>query len=258
VIAGVLVAGGAAVLLFGLTPFGASCALPERTPWLVWLGMPIAAAGVAVRVMKPRDLHARWLVVGGAVLVIIGMLLPHTDARPSLPGEYVLYMRDTSLLDKSLLGASVDGFDQDVMVRFLSMWHLLGIGLVVGAAALTIHAHCPGTRSAIARSASCWCSTSRSPWRSTPEHRAGAVRVEGRLRRLGRLTNALFAGRRDPPGGAAGGGVDRAGLAGPPAWCRCCRCGPSRPDQGRGDRPAPWCTGPTARSALPRPYGGRD
>jgi hypothetical protein len=47
-------------------------------------------------------------------------------------------MRDANLLDKSLLGASLDGFEHDVMVRFLSMWHLLGIALVVAAAGLTI------------------------------------------------------------------------------------------------------------------------
>jgi len=137
-VAGALVVGGAAVLLFGVTPLGASCAIPERTPWLVWLGLPLAAAGIAVRVMRPRDVHVRWVVVGGAVLVVVGMLLPHTDARPSLPGEYVLYMRDERLLDASLLGASMEGFDHDVMVRFLSMWHLLGVGLVVAAAGLAI------------------------------------------------------------------------------------------------------------------------
>lgn len=137
-LAGALVAGGAAVLLFGVTPLGAGCALPERTPWLVWLGLPLAGAGVVVRVMKPRDAHARWVVVGGAVLVVLGMLLPHTDARPSLPGEYVLYMKDDRLLDASLLGASLEGFDHDVMLRFLSMWHLLGVGLVVAAAGLCL------------------------------------------------------------------------------------------------------------------------
>ncbi len=137
-IAGALVAGGAAVLLFGVTPLGSSCALPERTPWLLWLGFPLAAAGVVVRAMRPRDSYVRWVVVGGAVLVLVGMALPHTDARPSLPGEYMLYMHDANLLDKSLAGASLDGFEHDVMVRFLSMWHLLGVALIVTAAALTI------------------------------------------------------------------------------------------------------------------------
>lgn len=138
VLAGVLAAAGFTVLLFGLVPFGASAALPEVTPWLVWIGLPLAAAGVAVRVMKPRDLHARWVVVGGAVLVVLGMLIPRTDARTVLPGEYVLYMFDANLLDTSMLGASLDGFEHDVMVRFLSMWHMFGIALVIAAAGLSI------------------------------------------------------------------------------------------------------------------------
>lgn len=138
VIAGALVAGGLAVLLFGVTALGHTCALPERTPWLVWLGLPLAAGGVAVRVMKPRDLHVRWLVVGGAVLVVLGMVLPLTDARPALPGEYVLFMRDANLLDQSLLSAAADGFEHDVMVRFLALWQLFGLGLVVAAAGLCL------------------------------------------------------------------------------------------------------------------------
>lgn len=135
-IAGAMTAAGLAVLLFGLAPLGFTAALPERTPWLVWIGMALAAAGVVVRVMKPRDLHVRWLVVGGAVLVVVGMVIPLTDARTALPGEYAIYMHDKKLLDLSVLGASLDGFEHDVMVRFLSMWHMFGIALVVAAAAL--------------------------------------------------------------------------------------------------------------------------
>ena len=137
-VAGALVAGGLGVLLVALAPLGRSCALPERTLWLLWIGYPLAAAGVAVRAMRPKDAHARWLVVGGAVLVVIGMLLPHTDARPYLPGEYVLTMHDRDLLDKSLLNVSLDGFDHHLVVRFLSIWHLFGMALVIAAALLTL------------------------------------------------------------------------------------------------------------------------
>jgi hypothetical protein len=137
-VAGTLVAGGFAVLLFGLAPLGRSCGLPEKTAWFLALGYPIAAAGIAVRAMKPKDAYARWLVVGGAVLVIIGMALPHTDARPILPAEYQLVMKDRDLMDKSLLTASLAGFDHHLAVRFLSIWHLFGMLLVVAAAALTL------------------------------------------------------------------------------------------------------------------------
>ncbi len=136
VLAGIMTITGFLVLLFALAPLGYAAALPERTPWLVWIGIPVAAAGVAVRVMKPRDPHVRWLVVGGAVLVIVGMIIPQTNAGPSLPGEYRIYLHDRKLVDDSLLTASLDGFEHDVMIRFLSMWHMFGIALAVAAAGL--------------------------------------------------------------------------------------------------------------------------
>jgi hypothetical protein len=139
-IAGALAAGGFAVLLFAVAPLGRSCGLPEKTAWFVSIGYPLAAAGVAVRAMRPKDANARWLVVAGAVLVIIGMALPHTDARPHLAAEYQLVMHDRDLFDQSVLTASLDGFGHHLAVRFLSMWHLFGIGLVVAAAGLSIAA----------------------------------------------------------------------------------------------------------------------
>jgi hypothetical protein len=137
-LAGILTAGGFAVLLFAIAPLGRSCGLPEKTPWFLFFGYPIAAAGVAVRAMKPRDANARWLVVGGAVLVLIGMALPHTDARPYLPAEFQLVRHDSDLMDKSLLTASLDGFGHHLAIRFLSMWNLFGMALVVAAAALSL------------------------------------------------------------------------------------------------------------------------
>ena len=137
-LAGALAAGGAATLVLGVTPFGASAAMPERVPYLVWLGLAVAGAGVAVRVLRPKDANARWFAVAGAALVVVGMAIPITDARRSLPAEYALYMRDASLLDKSLLGAAIDGFDHDLMIRFLAMWQFLAIPLTAAAAALCL------------------------------------------------------------------------------------------------------------------------
>lgn len=139
-VAGTLAAGGFAVLLFALAPLGRSCGMPEKTAWFLSLGYPLAAAGVAVRAMKPRDANARWLVVAGAVLVVIGMALPHTDARPHLPAEFQLVRHDRDLFDQSLLTASLDGFGHHLAVRFLSMWNLFGMALVAAAAGLSIAA----------------------------------------------------------------------------------------------------------------------
>ena len=139
-LAGVLAAGGAAVLAFGVAPLGASCAMPERVPYLWWLGLAVTAGGIAIRVLRPRDLNARWFAVGGAVLVVVGMALPITDARAALPGEFAFFLRGGSLIDKSLAGAALDGFDDDIMVKFLSLWYLLSIPFALAGAALCLPA----------------------------------------------------------------------------------------------------------------------
>ena len=130
VTAGLLTVGGALVLGFAIAGQGRYSALPTRTWWGPWFGVGIVAAGILIRILRRRDPYARWIVVVGAALVVIGMFLPFTDGRAALPGEYALFMGDQSLLDTSVGGASMDGFDYDAMVRFLSMWHLLAIALV--------------------------------------------------------------------------------------------------------------------------------
>lgn len=138
VTAGVLTVGAALVLGYAIAAQGQYGALSTRTWWGPWFGLPIAGAGVVVRILRRRDPYARWIVVGGAVIMLIGMLLPFTDGRTALPGEYSLFMGGKDLLDVSIAGASFDGFDYDAMVRFLSMWHLLAIGLAVGAATFAL------------------------------------------------------------------------------------------------------------------------
>ncbi len=203
VVAGVLAAGGAATLALGVAPFGASCAMPERAPYLMWLGLAVAGAGIAVRVLRPKDANARWFAVAGAVLVIVGMSIPITDGRTALPGEYALFMRNSSLIDKSLLGASLAGFDHDIMVRFLSLWNLLAIPLTVAAAALCL----PTQRGAwdslgLAVRPIGWaiiffvpltmifCTLNIMGWRGAP-----TVHVHGTWIPWDQFTSALFAGR---------------------------------------------------------------
>ena len=138
VTAGVLAAGGLAVLGFAIAPQGKYALLMTRTWWAPWIGVAIAGAGVVIRVLRRRDPYARWIVVGGAAIVLIGMFLPYTDGRSALPGEFPMFMRDQDLLDKSIGGASYDGFDSDAMVRFLSLWHIALIGLCAAAAGFSI------------------------------------------------------------------------------------------------------------------------
>ena len=128
--AAVLAVAGVAALPLALTPMGRHAGTATHTLWLPWLGTAIAAAGIAIRVLRRRDPHARWIIVGGAVLFVLGILLPHGDAREYLPGEFSLYLRGKELRDTGLLSAWTDGFDNDSMVRFLSLWHLLELALL--------------------------------------------------------------------------------------------------------------------------------
>jgi hypothetical protein len=129
-VAGTLAAAGALALPLALTPMGRHAGTTLHTLWLPWLGTAIVGAGVVIRVLRRKDPHARWIIVGGAVLVALGMLLPHGDAREHLPGEFSLYLRGKELADSSLLSAWTDGFDNDSMIRFLSLWHLLELALL--------------------------------------------------------------------------------------------------------------------------------
>ena len=58
-----------------------------------WFGASIAGAGLIIRILRRRDPYARWIVVGGAALAVIGMLVPYTDSRVALPAEYTLFLR---------------------------------------------------------------------------------------------------------------------------------------------------------------------
>ncbi len=135
-VAGTLAAGGAAALVLGFAPMGAHAGTTSHVLWLPWFGTAIVAAGIGLRVLRRKDPYARWIIVGGAVLTVLGMLLPQADARQVLPGEFSLYLRGKELADTGLLSAWTEGFDNDSMVRFLSLWHLfelvlLGLAIVV-------------------------------------------------------------------------------------------------------------------------------
>ncbi|HVV86209.1 MAG TPA: hypothetical protein VHE35_24305 [Kofleriaceae bacterium] len=137
--AAVLAAGGAAALAFGMSGMGQHAGTTVHALWLPWFGTAIAAAGVAIRVLRRRDPLARWIVVGGAALVLLGMIIPFNDARDYLPAEFSFYIRPLSTLaDCNLFSAWQAGFDNDSMVRFLSLWHLLELALLAVAVAFAL------------------------------------------------------------------------------------------------------------------------
>lgn len=133
-VAGALAVGGALVIGVVVARGGHSAALSTRTWWGPWFGAGVIGAGITVRLLRRRDPYARWLIAGGAAVAVIGLLVPYTDSRVAMPGEYELFLRGRELIDTSIAGASTDGFDGEPMVRFISLWHL-GLFALVGVAA---------------------------------------------------------------------------------------------------------------------------
>jgi len=134
--AGALVGFGAAAIALGLGPLARGAGAPIDPPWLCWAGALIAGIGCAARVLRPLDRNARWLIAGGLGLAVVGLLVPLSDSRTSLPLEYPLYISDERLLHASLYDANAIGLSHDFMVRFLSFWHLATVAAIAGALAL--------------------------------------------------------------------------------------------------------------------------
>jgi hypothetical protein len=130
VVAGVLALGGAIYLGVAVAAQGPTSALSTRTWWGPWFGCAIIGAGLIIRVLRRRDPFARWIILGGAVIVLIGLFFPYTDSRVALPAEFDLFLGGRDLADKSIVTAATEGFEGQPMVRFVSLWHLALIALV--------------------------------------------------------------------------------------------------------------------------------
>lgn len=118
-------AGGLAELLFGLTALGEGAWGPTALPLLPWLGVAAAGVGVAVRVLRPHDPHAVWIIVGGAVAYVLGGLLPLERA-----GEQVVFeLRLLQLAgeDESMLDLALTGFGGGSPVVLMAAMQLLPV-----------------------------------------------------------------------------------------------------------------------------------
>lgn len=122
--AAILAAGGVAVYALAIEPLALGAGAPRSLPWLEWAGALVAGVGVAVRVLRPLDRNARWLIVGGLALAVIGLVIPFDDASTHLPIEYPLYISDDKLAHASLFDANATALSRDFTVRFISLWHL--------------------------------------------------------------------------------------------------------------------------------------
>jgi hypothetical protein len=122
--AAILAVGGVALYALAIGPITFGAGAPSSLPWLEWGGAMVAAIGVTVRILRPLDRNARWLVLAGLALTIVGLVIPWDDAGRHLPIEYPLYIADAKLAHVSLLDANLTGLSHDFSVRFLSLWHL--------------------------------------------------------------------------------------------------------------------------------------
>ncbi len=74
--AAVLVGGGLLAIALGQRGVAAGAGLPETGLLVPWLGAAIAGVGIAARLLRPLDRHARWVILAGGAVFAIGMLVP--------------------------------------------------------------------------------------------------------------------------------------------------------------------------------------
>lgn len=125
-IAGLLLAGGLLELAAGLTPFGEGAATATQLPVLLWLGAATAGVGVCLRVVRPTDPVAAYVVLAGTIVFVIGGLLPFGEIGAQLPHEFqMLALRGP--LDGSILGLSWDALDGGTLLFALGAVMLLPV-----------------------------------------------------------------------------------------------------------------------------------
>ena len=125
-IAGLLAAGGLLELAAGLTPFGEEAWMTHELPWLLWLGALTAGVGICLRVVRPGDPAAAWIVLAGTVVFVVGGLLPFDDVAAQLPIEFVALSR-RGALDGSVLGLGWDALDAGTLLFALGAITLLPV-----------------------------------------------------------------------------------------------------------------------------------
>src|SRR5207248_9667315 len=104
----VLAIAGGLELAFGIAPLGDVAYTATELPVATLLGLAIGATGVCLRVLRPTDKIAPWLVVAGAVIYIGGALLPHDAIDDRLPFE----LHEGT--DGSILGVASDAAGADL------------------------------------------------------------------------------------------------------------------------------------------------
>ena len=125
-IAALLVAGGLLELAAGLTPFGEGAWTNTNLPVLLWLGAAIGGVGACLRVVRPTDPAAAYIVLVGTIVFVVGGLLPFGDIGGQLPKELEGLARGGEL-DGSVLTLALEALNAGTLFFALGAVYLLPV-----------------------------------------------------------------------------------------------------------------------------------
>ena len=125
----------AAVGLLTLPALGHFAGTPHTPVPLFLLGMSVAGAALIVRILRPTSREARHGVVLGAVLALIGQLVPVADPTGLLPVELLFYPGAEALGPVAMpVAAPLAAFSGDMLVLWVCLYLLLPLALLPAAA----------------------------------------------------------------------------------------------------------------------------
>lgn len=127
--AAILVGTGLIGVMLALAPYAPYAGTSEHALPLLYAGLLIAGAGIAVRLYYPRATESRYALALGSLLAIAAMLIPRSQAGEAIPVEFRFYL-DEDFQNMSLLGAYAKGFGKDAMVMFVGLFALTPVWLL--------------------------------------------------------------------------------------------------------------------------------
>lgn len=133
----ILAATGLIGVVLCLGPLGDYGYAPTQAATLTTLGVVVAGVSIAARMLLPHSMPARWGLVAGGGLFLLGLLIPAGDLSARLPFEYLRYSDYLELEFEGtvpligLLKGIKPGASE---VLFMSAWHLLPLFALPAAA----------------------------------------------------------------------------------------------------------------------------
>jgi hypothetical protein len=94
------------------------------------VGLVATGAALVVRSVDPGSALARKTLAAGAVLALVGLLIPVADAYRLLPAELTFFIDADALGTASPIGAYVEAFNRDPLVFFYAVFLMLPVVLL--------------------------------------------------------------------------------------------------------------------------------